>query len=209
MTRRFILASALALSLVLPGCSSVGGGGDFGVSPFALVRATPRKVADGSLTVTPPRPWNRMRPALFVDIRQVEDWTQNGPILDSMSFVAGLKDNRTLVRQYRRDDRQVPYFRADMTPPEIAAMLESFFRVRTGTIDYRTLALAPRPFLGRDGFQLDFEHLDSDELWRRGRAVGTVVNGRLYLVLLDAAKSHYFDATLPDFEAVVASARLG
>jgi hypothetical protein len=28
------------------------------------------------------------------------------------------------------------------------------------------------------------------------------------MIVLDAAKSHYFDAALPDFEAVVASARL-
>jgi len=35
-----------------------------------------------------------------------------------------------------------------------------------------------------------------------------VINGQLSMILLDAAKSHYFDATLPDFEAIVASARL-
>ena len=54
----------------------------------------------------------------------------------------------------------------------------------------------------------DFDHLDGDELWRRGRAVGAVVNGRLYLVLLDAARSHYFAAALPEFENVASTARL-
>jgi hypothetical protein len=37
--------------------------------------------------------------------------------------------------------------------------------------------------------------------------VGAIIDGRLYLVLLDATKSHYFDASLPDFEAIVRSAR--
>jgi hypothetical protein len=95
-----------------------------------------------------------------------------------------------------------------MTPPEVAAMIESLYRVRGGAVDFRTLSLAPRPFLGIGGFQLDYEHLDDDELWRRGRAVGAVINGELYLILLDAAKSHYYDAALPDFEAVVTSAQL-
>ena len=81
-----------------------------------------------------------------------------------------------------------------MTPPEIAAMLESLYRVRGGAVDFRTLSLQPRPFLGANGFQLDYEHLDGDELWRRGRAVGAVIDGRLYLILLDAARSHYYDA---------------
>ena len=87
-------------------------------------------------------------------------------------------------------------------------MIESLYRVRGGSVDFRTLSLAPRPFLGANGFQLDYEHLDDDELWRRGRAVGAVINGKLYLILLDAAKAHYFDADLADFEALVASAEL-
>jgi hypothetical protein len=95
-----------------------------------------------------------------------------------------------------------------MTPPEIAAMLESLFRVRGGAVDFRTLSLQPRPFLGTNGFQFDYEHLDGDELWRKGRAVGAVINGRLYMIMLDAAKSHYYATVLPDFEAMVASARL-
>jgi hypothetical protein len=38
--------------------------------------------------------------------------------------------------------------------------------------------------------------------------VGAVINGRLYMILLDAARLHYYETTLPDFEAVVASAHL-
>ena len=87
-------------------------------------------------------------------------------------------------------------------------MLESLYRVRGGAVDFRTLSLQPRPFLGANGFQFDYEHLDDDELWRKGRAVGAVIDGRLYLILLDAARSHYYGATLPDFEAIVASAQL-
>ena len=197
----------LAAAATLPACSSVGDEG-FGYSDYSLVRVRQVNVGDGSMSVVPPRSWNRHRPIFFEDIRQVEDWTLNGPILDGMSFVTGLKNNKSLIRQRRSASQQVPLFRSNMTPPEIAAMIESLYRVRGGAVDFRTLSLKPRPFLGTNGFQLDYEHLDDDELWRRGRAVGTVVNGELYLILLDAAKSHYYDAALPDFEAVVASARL-
>jgi hypothetical protein len=158
--------------------------------------------------VAPPRPWNRHRAGFFEDIRVVEDWTLDGPLLDGISFVSGLNSGHYLIRQRKTADQQVPKFRAEMTPPEIAAMLESLYRVRGGAVDFRTLSLQPRPFLGTNGFQLDYQHLDNDELWRQGRAVGAVINGKLYLILFDAAKSHYYDATLPDFEAVVASARL-
>ena len=201
------IALLLAAAASLAACSTTGGEG-FGSSYFSLVRVKEVKVGDNSMAVTPPREWNRISARLFTDIRAVEDWTQNGPYLDGISFVTGLKDGKALVYQRSRDDRQVPKFRSNMTPPEIAAMIESLFRVRGSAVDFKTLALAPRLFMGHNGFQYDYEHLDGDEVRRKGRAVGAVIDGRLYLVLFDAARSHYYNALLPDFEAVVNSARL-
>ena len=201
---RVLLIAAGAISL--SACAGVGGDG-FGYGGYTLVRAREVRVGDHSLAVTPPREWNKVSARVFTDIRDVEDWTQNGPYLDGISFVTGLKDGKALVYQRSRDDRLVPKFRSNMTPPEIAAMVESLFRVRGGAVEFTTTSLAPRPFLGANGFQYDFEHLDSDEVRRRGRAVAAVVDGKLYLILFDAARSHYFNALLPDFEAIVSSAR--
>ncbi|MFC7537709.1 hypothetical protein ACFQPG_10085 [Sphingomonas sp. GCM10030256] len=205
ISRGLLLPVAAALSLVA--CSGAGGSG-FGNGYYSLVRpARVVKVGNGSLTVVPPREWNRANRGIFTDVRWVEDWTLNGPYLDGVSFVSGLPDDEKLIQQERKADRKIPKFRASMTAPEVAAMVETLYRVGAGSVDFRTLALTPRPFLGQPGFQFDFEHLDGDELWRRGRAVGTVVNGRLYMVMLDAARSHYYGAALPDFEAMVVSAQ--
>lgn len=201
------IAAATVVLAGLSACSGVGTG-EYGISDYGMVRVHRVAVGNGSLSVAAPRPWNRHRRVLFEDIRQVEDWTLNGPILDGMSFVTGLPNGKSLIRQRRTADQQVPPFRSNMTPPEIAAMLESLYRVRGGAVEFRTLSLQPRPFLGTNGFQLDYEHLDTDELWRKGRVVGAVIDGRLYLILLDAARLHYYEATLPDFEAVVTSAYL-
>jgi hypothetical protein len=201
-TIAFLGMSALSLSA----CSGVGGGG-FGFGGYSLIRAKEVRVGNGTVAVTPPRDWNKQSTTLFDDISTVEDWTQNGPYLDTISFVTGMKDGKAVVRQRSREDRQVPKFRSNMTAPEVASMIESLFRVRGGTVDFRTTSLAPRMFLGANGFQYDFEHLDSDEVRRQGRAVGAIIDGRLYLVLLDATRAHYFGASLPDFEAIVRSAR--
>jgi hypothetical protein len=201
------LAVAAFAALGLSGCSSLGAG-EYGYSSYALVQVRRVGVGDDSLTVVAPRPWNRHRSILWSDVEDVEDWTLNGPYLDGISFVSGLKGGRYLIRQSKSANQQVPKFRSDMTPPEIVTMLESLYRVKGGTVDFRTLSLQPRPFLNTNGFQLDYEHLDSDELWRKGRAVGTVINGQLYLILYDAARSHYYAAALPDFESIVGSAEL-
>ena len=205
-TIRLVIAAA-ALPLALSACTGLGGYGGFS-NYYTLVRPHSVNVGDGSMAVTPPRPWNRQRRLFFDDVRWVEDWTLNGPLLDNMSFISGLPHGRYLIRTDRRDAQQVPRFHSDMTAPEIQAMLESAYRVRGGAVDFRTLSLQPRQFLGYPGFQFDYEHLDSDEVWRRGRAVGAVIGGRLYLIMLDAVRSHYFPDAVRDLEAMVTSARL-
>jgi hypothetical protein len=196
---------AAALCLALAACAGAGGGFS---NYYSLVRPHSVSVGDGSMAVTPPRPWNRQRRFFFDDVKWVEDWTLNGPLLDDLTFVSGLPNTKRLIQTDSRDAQQVPKFHSDMTAPEIAAMIESAYRVRGGAVDFRTLSLAPRQFMGQPGFQLDYEHLDGDELWRKGRVVGAVIGGRLYMVMLDAARSHYFPDELKVFEAMVASARL-
>jgi hypothetical protein len=200
------LAIIVAAFATLSGCTGIGGYGygDY----YSLVRTRETRVGDGSMLVTPPRPWNRQRRLFFDDVKWVEDWTLNGALLDDMTFVSGLPDNKYLIRTESHDSQQIPRFHSDMTAPEIQAMLESAYRVRGGAVQFRTLSLKPRQFMGYPGFQLDYEHLDTDELWRKGRVVGAVIGGRLYLVMLDAARSHYFADELPDFEAIANSARL-
>lgn len=196
-----IFAAAVAITAAPASAQFLFGG-------YTLVQAREHKVGDGNMAVTPPRPWNRAPRSLFFDLTEVEDWTLNGLYLDAISLVTDLKDKKALIRQNRRDDRQVPVFRSDMTAPEIAAMVESLYRIRGGAIDFKTTSLIPRPFMGYPGFQQDYEHLDGDEVRRKGRVVGAVIGGRLYMVMFDAARMHYFDAGIGDFEAIANSARL-
>jgi len=211
MARKTMFAAFAALAL-LSGCGGGGGGlGDggfgYGFNYFTLVQVRPTPVARGAMEVTPGVQWNRA-PRTYYDISREENWTLNGPILDSLAFLGGIPNNQAIVRQRRRDERQVPNFRADMTPPEIASMIESFYRIRAGATRFEMTGLQPRTFLGQQGFQFDYDHLGGDEVQRRGRAVGAVINSRLYLILFDATRLHYFPTGLPEFERIVQSARL-
>jgi hypothetical protein len=208
MAKRRILAAALALSLTAScaGGSGLGGGG-FGFNRYRLVEPGPESVARDSMTVTPTIRWNRA-PRGPYDIMREENWTLNGPLLDGVTFIGALEHDKRIVQQRRKADRKVPNFRADMSPPEIAAMIESFYRIRGGVSRFEMTGMQPRDFLGHPGFQFDYEHLGGDEVERRGRAVGAIIGGRFYLALFDAAKMHYFPAALPEFERLVESARL-
>jgi hypothetical protein len=204
MTTR-ALAALASLSL-LTACAGAGGAGGL-FNEYRLIEPRAESVARGSMTVVPTRRWNRA-PRGPHDISREENWTLNGPLLDGLTFIGALEDNKRIVQQRRKADRKVPNFRADMTPQDIASMIESFYRIRAGSSRFAMTGLQPRQFLGHSGFQFDYEHLGGDEVDRRGRAVGAIINGRFYLALFDATRMHYFDAGLPEYERIVQSARL-
>ena len=206
MRRRRIVAALAALSLTA-GCAGGGLGGPGLFHHYSLVTPGPEDVARGSMIVTPSIRWNKA-PRGPHDIQREENWTLNGPLLDGITFIGGLEHDKRIVQQRRKADRKVPHFRADMNPTEIASMIESFYRIRGGASRFDMTGLQPRSFLGRPGFQFDYEHLGGDEVVRQGRAVGAIIGGRFYLALFDAAKMHYFPAALPEFERIVESARL-
>lgn len=199
----------LAVAALSPACAGGGGLGSGGglYSPYLLVQPGPENVARRTMTVTPTIRWNEAR-RNYYDISREENWTLNGPLLDNLTFIGGIEDGKAIVRQRRRDQRQVPRFRSTMSPPEIASMIETFYRIRAGSVRFEMTGLQPRTFLGAPGFQFDYDHLDSNEVERKGRAVGAIIANRLYMALLDGTRMHYFPAALPEFERIVESARL-
>jgi hypothetical protein len=209
MARTTIFAAFAALAL-LGGCAGGGGsgyGGGFGFNRFTLIEPRERDVGR-TMRVTPTVRWNRT-PRTMYDIPREENWTLYGPLLDSLSFVGGLETGKPLVRWQRRtDERQVPNFRADMSPPEIASMIESYYRIRAGSVSFEMTGLQPRTFLGQPGFQFDYRHLGGNEVARQGRVVGAVIADRLYMILFDATRDHYFPAAIGEVERIIESARL-
>jgi hypothetical protein len=175
---------------------------------YTLVPPSTVAVAKNGMRVRPSIAWNRA-PRGRYDIAWEENWTANGPGLDSIGFIAGLPDGEAIARQRRKTDRKVPVFRATMSPDDLVAMIESYYRIRAGAALFETRAVAPATFLGRAGLRFDFAYVGADEVKRRGRAVLAVIDGAFYCVSLDGADRHYFDAALPEFDAMARSATRG
>jgi hypothetical protein len=186
----------VALLLALSGC----------VAGYTLVPPGPTTVANNALTVQPSSAWNKI-PKGPESLQWEESWTKNGPLLDTIAFVAGLPDGKALAQQKKKDDRQVPTFHANMSAQDLTSMVEGSYRVG-GVQVFDVLAIEPAKFLGQSGVKMDFSYVLGDKLVRRGRCVMGVVNGQLYLFKLEGAADHYFSAALPEFDALIASASL-
>lgn len=174
---------------------------------YVLVAPSTVAVAKGTMHVRPGSSWNRA-PKGAHDVAWEENWTANGPALDSIGFIGGLPDGEAIAKQRKKDDRKVPVFRADMTPQDLVSMIESFYRIKAGATIFTTRAVAPVTFLGTPGVRYDYAYVGEDQVKRLGRVVMTVADRKLYLLSLDGAELHYFGAALPEFEAMVGSATL-
>lgn len=187
-----LAASAMALA----GC----------VPTYTLVKPAPAAVGNGSMTVTPTGSWNSV-PMIGAQAWE-EAWTRNGPMLETVAFITGVPEGKSLVKQPKKADAQVAVFRADMTPNDLVSMIESSYRVG-GVAVFKVDSVDPASFLGGTGLKLRYSYAPTDGIGKRGAAVLRVVDKKLYLMKLDGVTSHYFDAALPEFETLVASARLG
>jgi hypothetical protein len=173
---------------------------------YQLVPAVASFVGGKDLVVTPAAAWNLV-PAMYDQTPWEETWTRNGPLLESITFVGGLPDGKSLRKQRRKADQQVPLFRADMTPQDLVSMVEAAYRTRGVTV-FDIESVEPADFVGGKGLNVRFKYAPNDGLAKKGICTLRVVDKKLYLILLEGVSRHYFDAAMPEFEKIVASARL-
>jgi hypothetical protein len=189
-------------ALILVACSLTGC-----MVSYTLVPAAEESLVGGDeLVVKPAIAWNAL-PVNYGNTKWDETWTRNGPLLDTVSFVGGLPDGQTLLKQKKKDDQKVPVFKADMTPQDLVSMMEASYRVRGITV-FEIESVDPADFLGGKGLKVHFKYAPNDGMVKKGVAVARIVDEKLYVIKLEGVSSHYFDASVPAFDQIVASARL-
>ncbi|MGF1605732.1 MAG: hypothetical protein ACFB22_05285 [Rhodothalassiaceae bacterium] len=194
MTRPLLCVLAVML---LAGCVERHRAVGAGVHPVA---------ADKTIRLQPASGWNRLAQAGAHRSRG-EVWTREGRYLDWLGIWGGLKPGQTLFANPASDRGYYPRIRYPMLPHEVADMIESSLRLRQGAHIFHLTALGPRPFLGLDGFQIDFRFIGSDEVARQGRAVGAFAGGRLFMMLFHAPSLYYFDAQIGRVDGLITGAR--
>lgn len=179
-------------------------------APSALANAYREKgkavqIADSPLTVTPSRDWNKLsgKPGKFA-----ETWTLDGEQLNDITFYAGVESGAPLLREQNRKRAPLPKFTAAMLLAEVPELLEGTYRALKNIGDFTIASSGPRQFLGHDGVTFTYAYLDADQLPRRGEAVATIIDRRLYMVTFDAPRLHYFDRTIADYRDLVAATTL-
>lgn len=165
----------------------------------------PVTVADSTLTVTPPRDWNR----LDINIgKNTETWSTDGVQLNDITFFAGITDGRPLVRERSKKRDPLPKFTSTTLLVEVPELLENTYRTSNKSGSFKILSIEPQPFLGREGVLFSYEFVDEGNLTRQGEARAVIVDKMLYMMTFEAPRLSYFSKGIADFRAMATSARL-
>lgn len=188
-----VLAGGLA-ALALAGCVSV-----------TEAPAGPFKAAGGP-EMTLGRSWSDISALMFDRGKKVRVLSIDGPLLNRLYVAGGLVAGDNLVRSYVKE-RPTPLVRAGMSASE---RLE-FVTDSVAAMGYLRVDLSqPRPArMGEAAaVRFDLDAATPEGLAIKGTGVVAAAGGKLYLVLYLAPAEHYFQASLPEVEAIIASTRI-
>lgn len=179
-----------------------------GCAPFEIVNPQRQTVGD-VISVQPGMKWNKITNHNYAG--RVEAWTLDGPTLNTLLFFTGVPDDEPLFTRRAMGGGQQekpPVFKASMNPVEIQELLEATIARYFQTTLAEGRNLKPVAIADGKGFRFETRMVGRDEVERAGVFVGTIRNKKLYGAWFQGAKLHYFDRYLPEFDQMVASARL-
>lgn len=186
--RRLLVAGAL---LGLAACQSI-----------SAVPAGPLKV--GSAEMTLGRQWADVSPLLLGANKKVRVLSIDGPLLNRLYVTDGLLVGEPLVKALTKE-KPTPKLRADMNSSErIEFVADSI--AAAGYLRVETSRPRPAKFGARTAVRFDLSARTEDGLDVKGTALAAEADGKSYFVIYLAPGEHYFQASLPEVEAVMASA---
>ena len=193
---RFI--AVIALALLVGACTQ-----------YALVQPQRVTVKD-ALVVEPDIAWNKVNQQDITGRSSTEIWTADGPLLNTLTFFAGIEDGKPLFVQTAEQEKQdkLPEFRKTMSSTDIMELVESTYAKITQSSLTKTRELRPDKFAGKDGFRFEMTYVGKDEVDREATAIGMVHEGRLYMIVYQGTRLYHHGLRRQQAERIIQTARL-
>jgi hypothetical protein len=194
---RFVVV--IALAMLVAGCTQ-----------YALVPPQQRVSVKDALTVEPDIAWNKINEQGAFGAGRTETWTADGQMLNALTFFAGIEDGNPLFRQTSEEEKRdkLPIFRGNMTPSDIMELVESTYAKVAQTTLTKTRELRPAKFADADGFRFEMSMVGKDEIDREATAIGTVRNGKLYLIFYQGARLYHYGLRQAQAERIIQTAKI-
>ena len=164
----------------------------------------------GSMRVTADNNWNKAAiDSTPLARSSSRTWTQEGLSNDRLLIIPRVAEGESILEN-DSDLATLPVFRADMSPEEIAKLIESSIvnLFEGGQAVVGSSNLRPQGFGAQSGFMFDITAAVPDDTQYRG-SVGTFVDdNEMYLVIFLAADPPYYEKYAERADAIIKSATL-
>lgn len=159
-----------------------------------------RGVAKSSIATSSTGEWNKLS---RTDGPGTEVWTRDGDNLNKVTFFGGIGAGLPIFKERNKKEAPLPKVTSNMLLPDIPALLEATYRsqyqVNRISIDSQDLA----DVNGKQAIRFTYSYMrGQDEVERKGEAVGTIVNNKLYMVTYEAPAIYFFGKDHEDFRRI-------
>jgi len=194
MSRSLILTLALVATVSSPCLAN------------SLVAPGPRSgIAKSRIAATPVGEWNKLS---FSGGKNVEVWTLDGDSLNKVTFFGGIAAGQPLLRERDKKNSPLPKVAGDMLITDIPTLLETTYRSQYAVNQMAIETQHPAKLDGHSGIRFSYSFTKSDDVQRKGEAVGAMVNGQLYLICYEAPEIYFFDKDVEKFRSLAGSIKL-
>jgi hypothetical protein len=169
-----------------------------GCTYYNLVPAGKSEI-DGAYTVNSKIEWSKMTQG------HTEMWTVDGLGLQQIRYFNGLTDGDKLFPVEKTG--KMPEYKSEMSFLDVKELVETSATV-AGVTGIKTTNFRPFKFGSLDGFRAEFSYTTEDGLFRDGFVVGTKKDKKLYMIMYDGARIHYFPKHRDEAEAIVRSIQM-
>jgi len=169
----------------------------------SLVAPGPRPgIAKSTLSAKPTGEWNKLGPRY--DGKNVEIWTLDGDALNKVTFYGGIVTGSPLLREVDAKNTPLPKVAGGMIMTDIPGLLESTYRSQHAVDQMAIDVQEPATFGTFKAIRFTYTFTRSDDqVLRKGEAIGTFANGKLYLVTYEAPALYYFDKDVEKYRQLV------
>ena len=186
MTRIIRLLAFLAI-IIFSGCAR-----------YSLIEPKTYVIAD-IYSIEPQIAWSSSVRGKF------ENWTVDGPSLQTILFVKGLEDEETLFEV--QGDKELPKFKPYMRANEIMEFIvDSLSSIGMGQV--KATNLRPIQFGKALGSRFEYTYVSKNGLEMEGLAIGAVLHEQLYLIIYEGTRQYYFQKHKLDVEKIIDSVSL-
>lgn len=163
------------------------------------------KIAKSSIAASPDGEWNKLRAKGGPN---EEIWTRDGDNLNKVSFFGGVQAGMPIYRETNKKKAPLPKVDGAMLLPDIPLLLESTYRARYQvnrmSIDSQDVTTVG----GRQAIRFTYSYIrDEDGVERKGEAVGTMADKKLYLITYEAPAIYYFNKDIEAYRKIVATVK--